>query len=52
MATPTSKRLFRVALLLGLTLPVPALAEDAISIANMSFRAGPFADAGTPLMNG
>ncbi len=51
--TPTATNfILRAALLVGLTLPVPALAEDAISIANMTFRSGPFADAGTPLMDG
>ncbi|WP_395450176.1 ABC transporter substrate-binding protein [Aminobacter sp. UC22_36] len=52
MTTPVTKYLLRAALLLGLILPAPARAEDTIAIANMTFRTGPFAAAGTPLMDG
>ena len=52
MTTPTFKHLLRVALLLRLILPAPALAEDTLSIANMSFRTGPYAALGAPLMDG
>ncbi|NGN44016.1 ABC transporter substrate-binding protein [Mesorhizobium sp. CGMCC 1.15528] len=30
----------------------PALAEDAVNVTNLSYRTGPFAATGTPLMNG
>ncbi|GAA2829863.1 amino acid/amide ABC transporter substrate-binding protein (HAAT family) [Aminobacter aminovorans] len=53
MTTPVIKHLLRAALLLGLTLPAPVrAAEDTLAIANMTFRTGPFAEAGTPLMDG
>ncbi|PWK65763.1 ABC transporter substrate-binding protein [Aminobacter sp. AP02] len=52
MTTPTFKHLLRAALLLALVQPAPAFAEDALSIANMSFRTGPFAATGAPLMDG
>ena len=52
MTTPVNKYLLRAALLLGLILPALARAEDMITIANMTFRTGPFAAAGTPLMDG
>ena len=31
---------------------VPALAEDIVSLPNLSYRTGPFAATGIPLMNG
>ncbi|MDR7222126.1 ABC transporter substrate-binding protein [Aminobacter aminovorans] len=53
MTTTVIKHLLRTALLLGLILPASAhAAEDTLAIANMTFRTGPFADAGTPLTDG
>lgn len=40
------------ALALGASLAVPALAEDVVSLPNLSYRTGPFAATGIPLMNG
>ena len=47
-----SKTLLGASLLAGLTLAGQAFAEDAITVANLSYRTGPFAATGTPLMNG
>ena len=33
-------------------LAAPALAQDSIHITNLSYRTGPFAATGTPVMNG
>ncbi|MEO5326282.1 ABC transporter substrate-binding protein [Mesorhizobium sp. CC13] len=53
MKTFLKKTLLPVALLVGTALAVPALAaEDAINVTNLSYRTGPFAATGTPLMNG
>ncbi|MBB6468242.1 branched-chain amino acid transport system substrate-binding protein [Aminobacter lissarensis] len=53
MTTPVTKLLLRTALLLGSVLPAPVrAAEDTLAIANMTFRTGPYAAAGTPLMDG
>ena len=52
MRMRTHKSLLPVALVLGALLAAPALAEDALTIANMSFRTGAYAATGTPLANG
>ena len=36
----------------GAALALPASAEDAVKLPNLSYRTGPFAATGTPLMNG
>lgn len=48
----THKSLLPAVLVLGMLLAAPALAEDALTIANLSFRTGPYAATGTPLANG
>ncbi|WP_378948633.1 ABC transporter substrate-binding protein [Mesorhizobium sp. ANAO-SY3R2] len=52
MKMRTRKSLLSAGLVLGILLPAPALAQDALTIANMSFRTGPYAATGTPLANG
>ncbi|AWC22603.1 hypothetical protein CO731_02067 [Aminobacter sp. MSH1] len=52
MKTPSKMSLLPVVLLSGAMLSAPALAQDAIGIANLAFRTGPFAAAGTPLADG
>ncbi len=53
MKTFLKKTLLPAALLVGTVLSVPAIAaEDAINVTNLSYRTGPFAATGTPLMNG
>ncbi|MEJ6782254.1 ABC transporter substrate-binding protein [Aminobacter sp. Piv2-1] len=53
MKTFLKKTLLPVALLVGTALAVPAFAaEDVINVTNLSYRTGPFAATGTPLMNG
>lgn len=53
MKTPRTTVLLAATMMLGAALSVmPARAEDAIDISNMSYRTGPFAATGTPLMDG
>lgn len=52
MTCLTSKTLLAAGLLAGLAFGGQALAEDAINVTNLSYRTGPFAATGTPLMNG
>jgi branched-chain amino acid transport system substrate-binding protein len=47
-----SKTLLAAGLMAGLTLAGQAFAEDTINVTNLSYRTGPFAATGTPLMNG
>jgi len=44
--------LLAAGLLAGLALAGQAMAEDSINVTNLSYRTGPFAATGTPLMNG
>jgi branched-chain amino acid transport system substrate-binding protein len=37
---------------MGTMLTLPALAEDSVNVTNLSYRTGPFAATGTPVMNG
>ena len=40
------------ALAAGTVLAAPAIAQDSVSLPNLSYRTGPFASTGIPLMNG
>ena len=44
--------LLAVAAMVSVGLSLPASAEDSVNITNLSYRTGPFAATGTPVMNG
>ncbi|MDN5926248.1 MAG: ABC transporter substrate-binding protein [Hyphomicrobiales bacterium] len=48
----TRKCLLPALLAMGTMLTLPALAEDSVNVTNLSYRTGPFAATGTPVMNG
>lgn len=52
MKKTTKTALLSAALVLGAALAAPAIAQDSIYVPNLSYRTGPFAATGTPLMNG
>lgn len=52
MNTRTKIAALAAALALGTAFVAPALAEDVVSVPNLSYRTGPFAATGIPLMNG
>lgn len=47
-----SKYLLPALLAAGTALSFPAVAEDVVNVTNLSYRTGPFAATGTPVMNG
>ncbi|MGO4843460.1 ABC transporter permease, partial [Rhizobiaceae sp. 2RAB30] len=52
MKSAVRTALLAAALAAGTAFAVPAMAEDAVGLPNLSYRTGPFAATGIPLMNG
>ncbi|MBD0414364.1 ABC transporter substrate-binding protein [Oryzicola mucosus] len=52
MKTLSRLGLLSAAVAMGALAGLPALAEDSVNVTNLSYRTGPFAATGTPVMNG